>query len=145
MCSSYIFINIYVGRPKGHNIKHVDESMLAVQTNKDGPSKNKVAKQNIWVRSYGKISSTMATANYKHFLIYYLSSSTLLVGYRKRRRWNYIYKHKKKYREHRDFFLTLFFQEKGGSVGGEPPPPPVVDYLTISCRRRLGRTSNHFV
>jgi hypothetical protein len=30
-------------------------------------------------------------------------------------------------------------------VGGEPPPPPVVDYLTISCRRRLGRTSNHFV
>jgi len=21
----------------------------------------------------------------------------------------------------------------------------VVDYLTISCRRRLGRTSNHFV
>jgi hypothetical protein len=43
------------------------------------------------------------------------------------------------------FFFNLFFQEKGGSVGGEPPPPPVVDYLTISCRRRLGRTSNHFV
>ena len=146
MCSSYIFINIYVCRPKGHDIKHVDESMLTVQTNNDGPSKNKVAKQNIWVRSYGKISSTMATAKYKHFLIFYLSSSTLLVGYRKRRRWNCICKHIKKNIVNTEiFFLTFFFQEKGGSVGGEPPPPPVVDYLTISCRRRLGRTSNHFV
>ena len=47
VCSSYIFINIYVCRPKGHDIKHVDESMLTVQSNKDGQSKNKVAKQNI--------------------------------------------------------------------------------------------------
>jgi hypothetical protein len=34
---------------------------------------------------------------------------------------------------------------KIANVGGEPPPPPVVDYLTICCRRRLGRTTNHFV
>ena len=46
------------------------------------------------------------------------------------------------------YYASLRLEEGGRVstlVGGEPPPPPVVDYLTISCRRRLGRTSNHFV
>ncbi len=42
-------------------------------------------------------------------------------------------------------FRTLLCSLRTLLVGGEPPPPPVVDYLTICCRRRLGRTTNHFV
>ena len=86
----------------------------------------------------------MTAAEHKRFLIYYLSSNILSLVFVKAGG-ETVYVSKKIIVNTEIFFFTLFFQEKGGSVGGEPPPPPVVDYLTISCRRRLGRTSNHFV